>query len=45
MVILMLFVCKVKADRQEIKDADHDIENLQKKTSKAMEDGHEHAKK
>ncbi|KAK4696283.1 hypothetical protein P7C71_g1605, partial [Lecanoromycetidae sp. Uapishka_2] len=35
----------VKADRQEITDSEHDIENLQKETSQAMEDDHDHSKK
>ncbi|KAF6229171.1 hypothetical protein HO133_007287 [Letharia lupina] len=35
----------VKADREEITDAEHDVESLQKETSEAMEDDHEHAKK
>ncbi|KAL9133376.1 MAG: hypothetical protein Q9175_005448 [Cornicularia normoerica] len=35
----------VKADREEITDAEHDIESLQKETSKALEKDHEHAKK
>lgn len=35
----------IKADREEITDAEHDIEGLQKETSQAMEDDHDHAKK
>ncbi|KAL9070006.1 MAG: hypothetical protein Q9161_005179 [Pseudevernia consocians] len=35
----------IKADREEITDAEHDVESLQKETSKAMEEDHEHAKK
>lgn len=36
---------QIKADREEITDAEHDIESLQKETSQAMADDHEHAKK
>ena len=36
---------QIKADREEIKHAGHDIENLQKQTSEAMEEDHEHGKK
>ncbi|CAF9941913.1 hypothetical protein IMSHALPRED_003093 [Imshaugia aleurites] len=35
----------IKADREEITDMEHDVESLQKETSQAMEDDHEHAKK
>lgn len=36
---------QIKADRHEIGDAEKDIESLQKQTSQAMEDDHEHATK
>ena len=36
---------QIKADREEITDAEHDIESLQKETSEVMEDDHEHRKK
>ncbi|KAM0797059.1 hypothetical protein BDR22DRAFT_965664 [Usnea florida] len=35
----------IKADREEITDAEHDIESLQKETSEALEEDHEHGKK
>ncbi|CAD6584539.1 MAG: hypothetical protein ASARMPRED_001790 [Alectoria sarmentosa] len=35
----------IKADREEITDAEHDVEGLQKETSEAMEADHEHGKK
>ena len=36
---------QIKAEREEITDAEHDIESLQKETSQAMAEDHEHAKK
>lgn len=41
----MLEKRQIKADREEITDAEHDIEGLQKETSEAMEADHEHGKK
>ncbi|CAF9928153.1 MAG: hypothetical protein HETSPECPRED_006756 [Heterodermia speciosa] len=35
----------IKADRHEIDDASKDIDALQKETSQALEDDHEHARK
>ena len=36
---------QIKADRHEIDDASKDIDSLQKETSQALEEDHEHAKK
>lgn len=35
----------IKADREEVTNAEHDIESLQKETSQALEEDHEHGKK
>ncbi|MCJ1453121.1 hypothetical protein MMC28_003466 [Mycoblastus sanguinarius] len=34
----------IKADREEITDAKHDVESLQKESSETMQDDHEHGK-